>query len=82
MTFCLFSGILLLLPLIYLTITRFWGKMRSELPPEKPKGGKPNKKMVRRNEENGKCAQRMNKECVPMFAVLLLRNYRELVLYE
>ena len=35
--FALFSGISLLLPLIYLTITRFWGKMRTELPPENQK---------------------------------------------
>jgi hypothetical protein len=78
----LFSGISLLLPLIYLTITGFRGKMRSELPPEKPKGGKPNKKMVRRNQEDGKCSQRMNNECVPTFAVLSLINYRQLVLYQ
>jgi hypothetical protein len=56
--------------------------MRTEVPPEKPKGGKPNKKMVRRNEEDCKCAQRMDKECVPAFAVLSLINYRELVLYQ
>jgi hypothetical protein len=80
--FCPFSGILLLLPLIYLTITGFRGKMRSDLPPDKPKGGKPNKKMVRRNEEDGKFAQRMNNECVPTFAVLSLINYRQLVLYQ
>jgi hypothetical protein len=78
----LFSGILLLLPLIYLTITGIRGKMRKELPPEEPKGSKPNKKMGRRNEEDCKCAQCMNNECVPTFAVLSLINYTHLVMYQ
>jgi hypothetical protein len=38
--------------------------------------------MVHRNEEDGKCAQRMKKDCVPTFAVLSLINYRQLVLYQ